>query len=102
MESAKKLFRRLRSVQSEVKIFFPRHRLHVSFADEPHKATEENLIIAFAQKLYKEYMEIDDAEEVHIPLSFAVWFTSVFHFDYDDEVILTLLYKDIRIRYRDR
>ena len=102
MESGKKLLRRLRSVQSEVKIFFPRHRLHISFSDEPQKDIEESMIIAFAQKLYKECMEIDDAEEVHIPLSFAIWITSVFRFDYDDKVILTLLYKDIRVRYRER
>lgn len=83
-----------------MKIFFPRHRLHLSFANEPDKEVEKHLIITLAQKIYKAFMEIDDEEEVHIPRSFAVWFTSVFCFDYDDEIIFKLLLTDVNIRYR--
>lgn len=83
----------------DVKILFPHHRLHVSFADEFSRKAEEDLIMDFVQSVYKLYMEIPIDETAHINQGFTTWSLNVFRFDYKDSVMRTLLMRDVKGKY---
>ena len=96
----KKALRLVPALLPEIKILFKQHRLHVSFADELSKKDEIDQLVNFAQELYRCFNEIDSKKEVHITQAFAKWMINSCRFDYEDNLIYQLLYRDVREAYK--